>query len=492
MKIIYIDIDSARADHFGCYGYSRQTTPHIDSLAAEGVCFDNFYAADTPCLPSRTGTFTGCLGIHTGVVNHGGTNADLPVQGGSRMFRNQWARDALGQRLRDAGYYCGSITPFPQRHSGYQLWYGFHETFDTGKSGMETADEVYPYVDRWLEANAHRERAFLHVNFWDPHDPYNTPLDYGEPFAQDPPPEWLTQKIIDQQRASYGYHDPVCPWGGGSYGAGQRFNWIRGCDTIRNRDDWKTWINGYDTGLHYTDFHVGKMIEKLKELGQWEQTAIVVSADHGEGQGELEVYGDHHTADEATNRIPLIVRWPGVTDTAPGKRVGGFFYNVDLSATFVDLAGGEIPERWDGRSFAAVLRNEDSGAEGRPYLILQHGAWSVQRAIRWSDYLLIRTYHTGHKNFPPLMLFDLKNDPHETHNLAPDHPELVAEGLLKMDDWVSEHLQKHNRPDPLFQTIAEGGPYHARNPRDLCKYLRETGRPHHADWLEKNGGKPRS
>ena len=68
MRILYIDIDSLRPDHLGCYGYHRSTSPNIDAIAAEGVRFTNCYATDVPCLPSRTALFSSQFGIHNGVV----------------------------------------------------------------------------------------------------------------------------------------------------------------------------------------------------------------------------------------------------------------------------------------------------------------------------------------------------------------------------------------------------------------------------------------
>ena len=76
MRILYIDIDTLRADHLGCAGYHRNTTPNIDALAAEGVRFSNVYASDVPCLPSRTALITGMFGIRNGVANHGGMTAE--------------------------------------------------------------------------------------------------------------------------------------------------------------------------------------------------------------------------------------------------------------------------------------------------------------------------------------------------------------------------------------------------------------------------------
>ncbi len=77
MRILYVDIDSLRPDHLGCYGYHRNTSPTIDSIAKEGVKFTNFYSTDTPCLPSRTALFGGNFGFKTGVVNHGGEFSDI-------------------------------------------------------------------------------------------------------------------------------------------------------------------------------------------------------------------------------------------------------------------------------------------------------------------------------------------------------------------------------------------------------------------------------
>lgn len=88
MKILYIDVDSLRPDHLGAYGYHRNTSPNIDSLAERGVRFTNYYASDAPCAPSRTALFSSRYGIHTGVVNHGGTEGDMRRIGPNRPFNH--------------------------------------------------------------------------------------------------------------------------------------------------------------------------------------------------------------------------------------------------------------------------------------------------------------------------------------------------------------------------------------------------------------------
>ena len=489
MRILYIDIDSLRPDHLSCYGYHRQTSLNIDSLASEGVRFENLYATDTPCLPSRTAFFGGRFGLNTGVVNHGGVYADLPVQGESRSFRSTFAETSLGSVLRRAGYHSASISPFPNRHTGYQIWYGFSETYDTGKGGMENADEMYPIAKRWLDQNGHDDNWFLHINFWDPHTPYDHPESYGNPFTDESISEWLTQDMIDKQNASFGPHSATNVPG---YDDELPPVWRMGAGRIRTLDDAKNHLDGYDTGIHYADHYVGRLIQDLKDMGIYENTAIILSADHGENHGELNVWGDHQTADQSTNRLPLIVRWPGVTDAQAGSSREGLWYHLDLSATICDLANGEKPQVWDGLSFASSLSNESD--VGREYLVLSHGAWSCQRSVRWDDWLLIRTYHTGMKDFPAYMLFNLKDDPHETTNLAATQREILNQGLQKMDAWVAAQMPRALRGDPFWGVIAEGGPLHANERskvwRSYLKTLHSSGRSVHAEILERVGGQP--
>lgn len=87
--IMLIDIESLRPDHLGCSDYHRNTSPNIDSLARAGVRLNNCYTTDAPCLPSRTALYTGMFGIHGGVVGHGGTAADLLIEGSGRGMRDR-------------------------------------------------------------------------------------------------------------------------------------------------------------------------------------------------------------------------------------------------------------------------------------------------------------------------------------------------------------------------------------------------------------------
>jgi len=477
MRILYIDIDSLRPRHLGCYGYARRTSPNIDALAAEGCVVEGLYASDVPCLPSRTAFFGGRFGTVSGVVNHGGLCADVAPEGHERDFRSRLATGSLASRLSRAGLHTASISPFPRRHSAYQMVWGFHETFDTGKGGLENADEIFAPAADWLRRNAERDDWFLHVNFWDPHTPYDTPEAFGNPFADSPMEAWLSQEIIDAQRASYGPHSarevpeisPVLP-----------ANWRWGVGEIRDLADAKVHWDGYDTGVLYADSYVGRLVSMVPE-----DTAVIVSADHGENLGELNVWGDHQTADEFTCHVPCVVRWPGVTEA--GSRLGGLRYHLDLAATILDLAGADL-EGWSGSSFSSFADG------GRDRVFLSQGAWSLQRAVRWSSFIYVKSFHTGLKHFPRHMLFDLGADPHETRNLASTRGDVVGEMSAAVDSWFGARAGECAYGDPFSVVFDEGGPYHA-NERSgtwgaYLERLEGSGRGAHAESLRKFGGQP--
>ena len=254
-------------------------------------------------------------------------------------------------------------------------------------------------------------------------------------------------------------------------------------------------IDGYDCGVRYADAYVGRILNVLADAGVLEETAVIVSADHGENLGELNVWGDHQTADEFTNHIPGVVCWPGVT--AAGGEVLGLHYHMDLASAIVDLAAPDGRRLLDEAGGEGISMADRLGgaAGGRERLYLSQGAWSLQRSVRWDDWLLVHTIDTGMKDFSEWMLFDLANDPHETVNLASEHPDLVRQEGDAMTAWFAEKAVLCPLGDPFEIVRSEGGPYHARlNGPEREPYLRrleQTDRAHHAAWLRENGNAPR-
>jgi arylsulfatase A-like enzyme len=485
VRILYVDIDTLRADHLGCYGYHRNTSPNIDALAADGVVFEQVYASDTPCLPSRSALLTMQFGIHNGVVNHGGTDAEPVIQGVGREFQSRLHYTSFPRRLQMAGYRTVSVSSFAQRHSAFHWYAGFSEAYDPGKFGFETADEVHAIAADWLGRRGREDNWFLHVHLWDPHTPYRAPLAYGEPFADAALPAWLTEDVRATHWSLPGPHSAQ-----EVTGFAPNETWARQFPRQPQQMDSaaavRRMFDGYDTGVRYADDYVGRMLDQLNDLGIADDTAVIVSSDHGETLGELAIYCDHHTADEFTSHVPMIVVWPGL---ASGRR-RGLHYQFDVFASLLELAGGKPSRVWDAESFAPALRA--GTAAGREHLILSHCAWTCQRAVRFDDQLYLRTYHDGFHGLPQTLLFDLATDPHEQHDRAGSDPAQTARAAAFLADWHAAMMPGAARGrDPLRNTIDEGGPYHVRG--RLAPYLdrlRATGRAEHAARLEQTFAAP--
>lgn len=455
MRILYLDLDSLRPDHLGCYGYHRNTSPNIDAIAKEGVTFTNYYCSDAPCLPSRSALMSGRFGIHNGIVGHGGTAADMRREGVNRGFSDRLSSESLPAVLRQANMKTASISTFSERHSAWTFNAGFHEVFNIGDRGHETAEQVLPVALKWLEDNGKSEDWFLHLNFWDPHTPYRTPDSYGNPFEEEPLPEWLNEEVFQLHRNKQGQHSIEDM---NALAKSHYYRHARHHKSIEQHEDLRVIVDNYDAAVRYLDEHLGHVFGKLSELGIMEDTAIIISADHAENLGELGIYSEHGTADQATCRIPMIVRWPGGMQ---GNTDDGLHYHLDLGPTLASLLNLKSPPAWDGESYAETILK--GSPAGRDYLVISQCAHVCQRSVRFGDYIYIRSYHDGHHGFPKEMLFDLKQDPYEQHNLAEERRDLCKEAVYLLNEWHDDMMSSMDYDtDPMWTVLKEGGPLHAR------------------------------
>jgi len=469
MRILLLDLDTLRADHLGCYGYHRDTSPNIDQIARQGVRFDNYYCADAPCLPSRAGLMTGRFGIHTGVVGHGGTAADMRLEGSPRGFRDQLAHTSLPAMLRSGGLRTALISPFGERHSAWWFYAGYNEMYNTGKGGAESAEDVTPTALDWIERNAYNDNWFLHLNYWDPHTPYRAPSAFGNPFAKDDLPAWLTADKFAVHRGAVGPHTAREI---NMYDNQTNPRYPRHPGELRNMDDVRSMIDGYDCGIRYMDEHIGTVLHALDTAGALEDTAIIITADHAENMGELGLYGEHATADHGTCRIPMIIRWAG---KLAGHVDSDLHYQLDLLPTLASLLRRPIERSWDSQSYAGAL---DGVSDGRAELILSQCAHVCQRSVRWDDWLYMRTYHDGYHLWAQEMLYNLRDDPHEEHDLASARPDLCREAAHRLLGWHDSMMASMDYSvDPLWTVIREGGPEHARGHlKEYCARLEQTDR----------------
>jgi choline-sulfatase len=278
----------------------------------------------------------------------------------------------------------------------------------------------------------------------------------------------------------------------GDAGAGPDGSHPRVPPRITDRASLKQWIDGYDTAIRFVDDAIARIVAILKQAGVYEETAIIISADHGENQGDLGIYGEHGTADHATCHIPFIVKWPG----GPVNKVDdALHYHLDWAPTLMDLLDAGEPYKpaiWDGQSFAGTFVT--GAPRGRDQLVISQCAHVCQRSVRFNDgghqWLYVRTYHDGFHLFPRDMLFDLATDPHEQTDRAAEFPHVVREASARLLDWHDAQMHKMARfcsdvVDPLWTVMREGGPYHANvvegfgGPPRFAEYLdrlEQTGR----------------
>ncbi len=340
--------------------------------------------------------------------------------------------------------------------------------------GFETGEDVTPKVIRWLESNGTADDWFLHVNLWDVHLPYRTPPEVGNRFEETPLPDpWLSQDTLDRHRSEPGIRSAqdalFLPFV-------EKWPHVNPA-TIETTADVKLMIDGYDTAITHADEHIGRVLDALTRLRIDEETAIIISADHGECLGELNAYAGHCFADACTGRVPLIIRWPGVTPK--GHCNTGYHYSMDLAPTVNALVGAPTPGSWDAHAMGDAWNT--SLDSGREHLVLSQLAQTCQRSVALRregiEYLAIRTYRGAYYPFPDWMLFDLTNDPHETRDLASTRPDLVTEAAALLTEWTSTTLASSPNDDPLHTVLAE--PIEDED-RYRAK-LAATGRGH---WIE--------
>jgi len=459
MRVVYIDIDSLRPDHLGAYGYDRATSPNIDRLAEDSVIFDRYYAANSPCMPSRAALISGRYGVNNGVATHGpdGRTLSSPYhwEGFDGDLREYWTLPELfyNERVPTAG-----VSSFP-RHTApwfYHVWHQFH-------TPQEPEDQVaeWPVGRGFQTPRAEHvsdiglsvledmdDEFFLYLQYWDPHIPYYRSEEEIDRFRDPPLPPYPTEEQIEDEN-----------------------HWVEGTGTdITSLEEYEEMLAHYDAEIHYADEHVGRVLDYLEEEGLYDETLIVVSADHGEEFGEHGGYQTHWAAHEGTNRVPLIVKPPASAAVETGCR-SELVTNVDVAPTLADYAGFDAPEAWQGRSLRPLIAGE--ATEWRDYVVFEHGLFVAQRAIRTDRWKLLRTYHPGiwPERFSDVALYDLEEDPWEQENVADDHPELVTKLRGKMTEWVEDHVGREG--DPLMSAAINGpmGYKVAANEWNSYKYL---------------------
>ena len=436
MNIVLISCDTLRADHLGCYGYTRPTSPYLDRIAAEGVLFEQAFAADVPTEPAHTAIFTGRWGTKTGIVAHGAHNAYLSKE-------TPW----LPQLLWDRGFNTAACDNLYKLKEWFARGYRTYINTVSKTRWIDGKDVTGPAVD-WLRHYGRSEPFFLFMHYWDPHTPYLPPEEHRRMFYEGDPYS-SRHTGMERVRAQavypffhqfhYQYLGPVTD---------------------------PAYISAlYDAEIRYLDDQLRSFDDALKSMGLYEDTLLVVVGDHGECLYEHDIYWDHAGLYDAVVRIPLIMRWPGRIPA--GTRVKPFVQHVDIFPTLLEAAGVKVPEGGDGQSLWPLIRGEEESA----HELIVHGEcnWQASRAIRTREWKLIQNIDPWVFQRPPLELYNLAQDPGETTNLAETEREVADELLAQLLKEVDKRLG--TRPDPIRQTLtATGIPAVARLERTMAKW----------------------
>ncbi len=460
MNVLWIVVDTLRADRLGCYGYFRDTSPTLDRLAAQGVVFEDFYAsaistgAAFSCLMSGLPPIRNHFYI-TPVTQPNFQHFDdtIPTVAEIIQSNSDYTTVAVDNLINFAGH-------MTQMVRGFEFY--INVSGDGGFPQPEyTAGEANQRFLPWLQA--HRDEdffAFLH--WWDPHhNPYRAP-GYRDRFSHKPGS--LQDLPVLDAAAGYQY---VPGWGR----VGEIVWGIAGDELARDVDggagsmiateDQRSITQDlYDCSIAYLDSQLQRIIDTLEEEGILDQTAIIITADHGEGLGNHGTWG-HGLLYEDTIHIPLILWRPGLLPE--GLRVSGFAQHVDVAPTLLDLMGiapedeplrshlgssSLSPEQYvidvdmEGNSLLPRIRGDQQPPEAivtevrrsprdLGYRSLKVGAWKLIESLAGDQ-----------------QLYNIDDDPMEKNNLADEDSTRTETMSQQLREWVQRHLKEGER-DPM-------------------------------------------
>jgi arylsulfatase A-like enzyme len=430
-NVIFYVIDGGAADYMSVYGYNRRTTPNLERLAAEGAVFEWAYSNSTWTKPSTASFMTS---LQNSVMG-GQTNWTDPVPEQIRT---------MAEHMHGVGYQTAVLVANPNA--------GTLSNLQRGVDVMKESWEEFAYFG----GENHKESSrVMHERFWNWRETYP-----GTPF-------WVHFQTTD-------VHAPQdlpipAPFSGMFVSPEQRTTWIAWRDSLREAEGrgglygerWEAtgidrvafytvWQALYDQAMAHQDYQIGRLVERLKAEGEWENTLLIIAADHsvrsaGSDQGmalqdSLPPRWNRPIMRPTVSRVPLLF-------VAPGRIEGGQRFSqpvsmLDVLPTVVDLVDLPMPEIMMGQSLAPLMLGTE-GWEPRPVILDEfrvdqetgelRGTLEVVDG-RWGASLEINPQPPDEdedeedalwRRPVPLLLYDLWNDPWCLNSVHEEHPELV-------------------------------------------------------------------
>jgi arylsulfatase A-like enzyme len=410
--VVWVTWDSVRADHLSCYGYSRPTTPHLDQVAREGVLFRKNISNHNWTRPSYASMLSS-LGAWE--LPHGFL---------------QPSHLTLTEILRNHGYRTMAFVQNPNLDAEFNTSQGFETYYQLRQ--RTSPREMNAHALKRLEALAGRGRpVFLFLHYQEPHYPYQVTNPFRREFVK-APKDLLTEDETEQLMLREGIK-----WNPPPPNAKEILEFLR---------------DAYDSDIRYADEGLGEVVAKLKEIGIYDRTLLIVNSDHGD---EFQDHGNfghtHKNLHPELTYVPLVMRFPDELKAGPAV-CDVHVQNWDIFPTVLGALGIPPPKEISGR---ALLPVPATGAPER----LAFSSYNRYLAIRSRQYGLIADYEKA----PRFRLYDILRDPAE-HQPIEEHSENQEYQKLRpvADAWYSN-----------FGTAIAGG--QPKVSKELLNRLRALG-----------------
>jgi arylsulfatase A-like enzyme len=497
-NVLLIVVDQWRADFLTVLGADFLRTPNLDRLTREGVTFRNHVTNAVPCGPARASLLTGLY-----LMNHRAVQNTIPLD--ARHMN-------LGKALRRIGYDPALVgytttTPDPRQtgakdtrfeslgdlmdgfrpvgafeptmdgyfgwlaQSGYALppkredvWLPEGEDAEPGATDRpsrlpaDLSDTAY-FTDRALAYLKGKgdQPWFLHLGYWRPHPPFIAPAPYHAMYQPADMPALKRRETWQQEAEQH----PLLDFYLNAINQKSFFHGADGAAAEMDEAAIRQMRATYCGLMSEIDDGLGKVFDYLDQTGQWEETLIVFTSDHGEQLGDHYLLGKIGYHDESF-RVPLVIKDPA-TPAAAGRIESAFTESVDVLPTILDWLGGEAPRASDGESLLPLLHGPKP-ATWRDHLFYEYDFRDIhysqpQSALGLSmddsSLCVIQDDEWKYVHFsalPPL-LFDLAKDPSQFVNLAADpaYAEIVARYAGKLLSHRMRHAERtltHFRATP--------------------------------------------
>ena len=426
LNVIVVVLDGARADHLSCYGYGRETTPFLDTVAREGVRFTHMVSTAPWTLPSHASLFTGLFATthgatdeHRQLSRERATIAQVFKSAGYRtaaFCTNPWVSPATGFE-RGIDFFYNQV---PGRTSiARATLYARHATDRVLRRGDSGARRTNQALLRWLQEGGEPFFVFLHYN--ESHMPFHPPPPYERLFLP---------RDVNAARAGSVNQD------GGKLMAGR---------VEMSEEDFLIVRALYDGELRYIDDRLREIADFLAARGEWDRTVFVVTADHGESLGEHNLLGHRLSLHDTLLRVPLLIRC--LSQVPQGYVVDEFAQTLDVFPTAAHFAelDDQMP-RVQGRPLVC----EGRATTGPTFAVAERFRPNLDRITRRFPDFDTRPFNVRRKAIRTKYekyiwqsdedneLYDLRVDPTEERNVISENPER-AEGLRRqLFDWLAK------------------------------------------------------